>query len=146
MVLRAQDWLYVAAFAIIDQVAKAIVLATEPSNAVFELVWNTGAGFGILQGQNWWLLALGLVVFAIVMWKLVPSAKPREHFAYLAFAGGILGNSIDRVLHGAVVDFISIGSFPVFNLADSFITISVAYLVAKGLKESFDNWNFSKKR
>lgn len=141
MVLDKRDGVFVFILIVLDQLTKWIALVTKPHNILFDLTWNTGAGFGTLQGHNGWLLLVGIVVLAII-WKPLTESHGHEHTAYLALAAGIIGNGIDRITHHAVVDFISIASFPVFNVADSLITLSVVYLVAKALSESFSSWRF----
>jgi signal peptidase II len=90
------------------------------------------------------LLVISIVVL-ILLAKPLNETSGREKIAYLALAAGIIGNSIDRISIGAVTDFISVGTFPIFNVADSLITLSILYLVARGLKESFSSWNFKRK-
>jgi len=143
MVLR--DWFWIIGLIAADQLTKALAYFNKPYSGLFQLTMNTGAGFGILQGKNWVLLVISLVVLVLV-WRPFIESKGREHGAYLMLIAGILGNSIDRIFHAAVIDFVSIGSFPIFNLADSLITISILYLVARGLRESFRSWHFHRIR
>jgi len=99
---------------------------------------NTGAAWGIFQGGNAWLIALSLVVLTVLFFF-------RSHFfsdgvlnkvAMGLMIGGILGNLIDRVHHGFVVDFLDFifwgWHFPAFNVADSGICVGVAlYMLAQ---------------
>jgi signal peptidase II len=93
---------------------------------------NTGAAFGILQGQGFFLVISTLIgLGAIAAYYLYP---PFDHgvlrFALSLMLGGALGNLFDRLRQGYVVDFInSHGWWPTFNLADSAITIGIAILV-----------------
>lgn len=144
MVLNLRDGAIVLFLVILDQATKAWARAVEPNNILFQLTYNTGAGFGILQGKNIILLVISIIVL-ILLAKPLSETSGREKFAYLALGAGIIGNSIDRVSIGAVTDFISVGTFPIFNVADSLITLSILYLVARGLKESFSSWNFKRK-
>jgi signal peptidase II len=93
---------------------------------------NTGAAFGILHGYSGVFTALAVVV-AILIIAFFPQV-PKEDWIFrvaLGFQlGGALGNLIDRLTIGHVVDFISVGTFPVFNVADSCITIGVILLLA----------------
>jgi signal peptidase II len=91
-------------------------------------VTNSGAAFGILQGQTPFLIitsSLGLA--AIILYYVYP---PMDHglirVALGMQLGGAIGNLIDRVRLGEVTDFIDVGSFPTFNVADSSISISIA--------------------
>jgi signal peptidase II len=105
----------------------------------FSLVWNRGVSFGFLSGgwARW-----GLTVFALAVSLGLAVWIWRAHRLFTGVAiglvmGGALGNMIDRVIYGAVVDFVDvheIGFFPwVFNVADSGITCGVILLLAEGL-------------
>ena len=92
---------------------------------------NSGAAFGILQEFGGIFTILALIV-AIVIILYFPQIPRRDKFLRLALGlqlGGALGNLIDRLSQGYVTDFISVGSFPVFNIADSSITIGVVLLL-----------------
>jgi len=91
-------------------------------------VTNSGAAFGILQGQTPFLIvtsSLGLA--AILLYYVYP---PMDHglirIALGLQLGGALGNLIDRVRLGEVTDFVDVGSFPTFNVADASISVSIA--------------------
>lgn len=98
----------------------------------FEYAENTGAAFGIMTSATGALALISLLIAAggvFMLW--------REHrrdllatFAIALVVGGALGNVIDRIYRGYVVDFVAVGSFPRFNLADSAITIGVLMLLA----------------
>lgn len=90
-------------------------------------VTNSGAAFGILQGQTPFLIVMSLLgVTAIVLYYIYP---PMDHgiirVALGMQLGGAAGNLIDRVRMGEVTDFVDVGSFPTFNVADSSIFVSV---------------------
>jgi signal peptidase II len=94
-------------------------------------VTNTGAAFGILQGQTLFLMVttfFGLAV--ILLYYLYP---PMEHgILRLALGlqlGGAMGNLADRVRLGKVTDFIDVGPWPAFNVADSSIVVGVAIII-----------------
>jgi len=92
---------------------------------------NTGAAFGMLQGFGDLFTVLALVVAVAILYYF-PQVPRREWPLRAAMGlqlGGAVGNLIDRIVHGYVTDFISIGSFPVFNVADASITVGVAILV-----------------
>lgn len=85
----------------------------------FILVRNTGAAFGILAGQRWlFMLIAGLSVAGMI--GIFYYYRPRRltQLALGCVGGGALGNAADRILYGSVVDFVSVGWWPVFNLAD----------------------------
>ncbi len=82
-------------------------------------VHNRGAAFGIMQGMSWVFVALAAVV---VVGAVYYHSKYRPErwiqYALALIVGGSLGNVIDRLLYQSVVDFISVGWFPIFNVAD----------------------------
>jgi signal peptidase II len=99
---------------------------------------NTGAAFSFLAGasgwQRWFFTVLGLVAAAVIVWML--HAHPGQRLFSLAMAcilGGAIGNVVDRLLHGYVVDFLQFHwrgwYFPAFNVADSAITVGAACLI-----------------
>lgn len=91
---------------------------------------NSGAAFGILQGFGGIFMILAIVV-ALMIFVYFPQVPRRDWSLRLALGlqlGGALGNLIDRLRQGYVTDFISVGTFPVFNIADSSISIGVAVL------------------
>ncbi|MEJ2060205.1 MAG: signal peptidase II [Gammaproteobacteria bacterium] len=142
-------WLWLSfAVIVLDQLTKQAALAwLQPGLPVsvipgffnWNLMFNTGAAFSFLSAaggwQRWFFIMLALVVSAIiVIW--LRRLKPGEGWMALGLAlvlGGALGNVIDRVLRGHVVDFIQwyFRSYywPTFNLADSAITVGATILV-----------------
>jgi signal peptidase II len=129
-----------AAVVALDQVTKAIVRAKlERGEAWPDKDWvlniihvgNSGAAFGILQGQTMFLVFTSLIgVAAIVLYYLFP---PMEHgllrVALALQLGGAAGNLIDRVRFGEVTDFINFQFWPAFNVADSCISIGVVTIL-----------------
>ena len=127
-----------------DQVTKLLVVANIPlyGNApaidgLFHLTYvqNTGAAFSAFEGMQW-LFALVFVAFAAgIVWefskKRLPFTMLERWLIAAIFAGG-LGNMIDRIRLGYVVDMICVDfiNFPVFNVADCFITCGCIFLVA----------------
>lgn len=105
----------------------------------FTYVRNTGAAFSMLAGASGWqrwfftVLASGISI-ALVVWIFrLPRGQRLVAISLAMILGGALGNLIDRVLHGYVIDFVHAhwGSayFPAFNVADSAITIGAALLI-----------------
>lgn len=127
-------------------------------NGVLELHYleNRGAAFGVLQGQKLFILFVGLVVLAVILFCLIKLPdKKRYHILYYiagAMVAGAIGNMIDRVRFDYVVDFIyfSLIDFPIFNVADIYITLSVIVLAIVVLfvykEEDFDFLNFKQKK
>ena len=118
----------------LDQITKYFVVKYSP-HIEFKLltltsIRNTGAGFGILQGQTFFL---GLISLAVTLGLIYYYPKlPRKKIPQLFFAlflGGTIGNMLDRFFRGYVVDFINFSFWPAFNIADSALTIAVIGLI-----------------
>lgn len=91
----------------------------------FQLLFNYGAAWGILAHQNIFLLIVNLLVLLTVIYFFSYLLKFRWCGLAAPFIlAGILGNGLDRLKYGYVVDFVSISSFPVFNFADVYLSIS----------------------
>ncbi len=101
-----------------------------PKLLSFDLVHNYGAAYGILQNQRLFLLAVTFIVIigGIVFAKSIIQSKYSQYGLLFLLAGAI-GNGIDRLLLGYVIDFINIKIFPVFNFADIFIDIAVGCFI-----------------
>ncbi len=94
---------------------------------------NTGAAFGIFKGYNLILIIVTIIVI-VLCFKWIK--KKEFHYLPLSFIiGGAMGNLIDRLLFGYVRDFIDFKIWPVFNLADSFITIAIILIIYKKIKK-----------
>jgi signal peptidase II len=92
---------------------------------------NSGAAFGMLQGFSMVFTVLAIIVSLAILYYF-PQVSKQDRYLRLALGlqlGGAVGNLIDRLTQGYVTDFISVGSFPVFNVADSSITLGVAVLI-----------------
>ena len=124
----------------LDQVTKSWALAAL-SDGPHDLVWtlrlrltfNSGAAFSLGSGFPWLFVALGLVMLAVMTVVVVRGDLPRWPAAALGLvAGGAVGNLIDRLFRdhdGAVVDFIDLQWWPVFNVADASIFLGVLLLI-----------------
>jgi signal peptidase II len=92
---------------------------------------NTGAAFGLFQDSNTFFIILAIFA-ALFIFFYFPQVEREEwplRVAMVFQLGGAIGNLADRITIGSVTDFISVGDFPVFNIADSSITIGVAVLL-----------------
>jgi signal peptidase II len=94
--------------------------------------WEHGAAFGMLPsaGLIFSIVALAVSAAIIYYFPRVPENQAAVRVALALQLGGAVGNLIDRVLFGPVTDFISLGAFPVFNVADASISVGVALLLA----------------
>jgi signal peptidase II len=94
--------------------------------------YNSGAAFGMFQGYGWVFIPLALLVSILIIYYY-PQIEARDWWLKLAMGmemGGALGNVIDRfLLEGKVTDFISVGNFPVFNIADASVSVGVVIMV-----------------
>lgn len=138
---------------LLDQFTKVLIVGTytlgdsTPITSFFNIVraHNTGAAFSFLADasgwQRWFFTGVGFVAATVILWLL--RSHPGQKlfcFALACILGGAIGNVIDRVVHGYVVDFLDFhwswlaplfhrGHFPAFNVADSAITIGTICLV-----------------
>ena len=143
--LKAYTFLLPISFSIVilDQWTKSLVRANLSFNEVWMPVewlapyvrivnWhNTGAAFGIFQGMNGVFLVLAFFIIAMILFYF-PQIPVEDYYFRLALSlqmAGAAGNLIDRLYRGFVTDFISIGKFAVFNVADSCITMGVVVLM-----------------
>jgi len=93
-------------------------------------VHNRGAAFGIMQGQSWFFLIMAaIVIIVLVFFNVKYSPERWLQYATGLIVGGSLGNMIDRWFNGAVRDFLSVGWWPVFNVADMAIVCGGALLM-----------------
>ena len=137
-------WLAAVAALALDQFTKHVVVAgfapSESRIAVPHLLWwtyvqNTHGAFGLFGSQAWLLVLMSVVVLAI-FWFAFRDAAAHSALVQIAFGGivgGAIGNVVDRFHYGYVVDFIDLRWWPVFNVADSCITVGVALLVLTSL-------------
>ena len=110
------------------------------------LLFNPGAAFSFLAQssgwQRWFFTVLGLLASAYIFWLLRKSQQDKLlSFALSLILGGALGNVLDRIMYGAVVDFIDLyyqhWHWPAFNLADSAICVGAALIVLTELRKTF---------
>lgn len=143
----------------LDQVTKLLVVRNIPYGAVtpcvdglFHLTYvqNFGAAFSFLQGQRWLFIAVFAVFVGLLIWGFCKKTLPFTRFelwCLAAILGGGLGNILDRVFRGYVVDMIAVEfiNFPVFNVADCFITCGAIALIVHLIFWNRDFWKDEKK-
>ncbi len=129
-----------------DQFTKVLILGyyqlgdSTPVTSFFNIVrvHNSGAAFSFLASaggwQRWFFTAIGIGAALLIVWMLKNHASQKLFaFALASILGGAVGNVIDRVLYGYVVDFLDFHwrgwHFPAFNVADSAITVGAACLI-----------------
>jgi signal peptidase II len=120
---------------VVDQLSKYLVvhlldlarvraIDVFPPYLNFRMAWNTGVNFGVLSSNRWLLIAIALIITALILWwvRQTPGSLWRRIAAGL-LAGGALGNVIDRLIYGAVADFLNMSCCGInnpfaFNIAD----------------------------
>lgn len=131
-------------FLVVDIVSKFYVSNNLSVNESIEVVpeffyityvKNTGAAWSILSGKTWLLVIVSLIIISFIcgyIYKNKPKSK-LEIVGYSMVLGGAIGNFIDRVIYGYVIDFFDFVicgyDYPIFNMADSFILMGVVLLV-----------------
>ncbi len=138
---------------VVDQLTKTLIVARFTlADSVVVTEWlnivrahNTGAAFSFLAGasgwQRWFFVALGVAASGFIVWMLHRHPGQRLFcFAVSLVLGGAIGNVLDRLVHGHVIDFVQVhwswlepmfpgGFFPSFNVADSAISVGAASLL-----------------
>ena len=147
-------WLGLAFIVLLaDQFTKVLVIGSYQLGDSLQItsffnlvrVHNSGAAFSFLAGatgwQRWFFTIIGVLAAVVILWLLKSHAGQKLFaFALACILGGALGNVLDRLLYGYVVDFLQFhwswlapvfpgGYFPAFNLADSAISLGVACLI-----------------
>ena len=145
MVTKQKHYLFfiVAALVfVLDQLSKLAVKGLQqpvvliPSFLQVTYIENTGSSFGMLQGWSYFLAAMGIII--IIAFLLFFRSFPKDLLAIAAIGlilGGALGNTVDRLLLGHVVDFIDFSFWPAFNIADSAMTIGVVLLIFESFRK-----------
>lgn len=137
---------------ILDQLVKYFVVSTSLNipiiKNIFNLMYvkNTGGMYGMLTNNNWLFVITSLailIILSVYVVKSVDKNKPQFTIWQFIIAGGV-SNLIDRIFRGAVIDFIQLKFFGVFNLADACIVIGVCLICFLELKEFFESGNNKK--
>lgn len=127
-------------FVVIDQIVKILViskLALQQSitiiNNFFNITYvrNTGAAWSILSGNVLLLIIISVLALVAIYYYLIKDKELNkiDIVSYSMLIGGIIGNLIDRIVHGYVIDYLDFKifnyNFPIFNVADTLIVISI---------------------
>lgn len=159
------DLLILALLVTLDQYTKYIAvqkLKNQPAfniiNGVLEFNYleNRGAAFGMLQNQKIFFVFVAAVFLCVIIYVLVKAPLDKKYFKLhillVMIAGGAIGNLIDRLRFDYVVDFIYIVliNFPIFNVADMYVTFSTVLLIIQVLfvykENDFYFLSFNQKR
>jgi signal peptidase II len=136
------DFFLISVLLLIDRLTKifAINLKQPIGYIILEFIYvkNTGAGFSIFNNMNIVLAILASIIGIILTYYYVSKNKnikvPR--FSFITIISGTIGNIIDRIFNGGVIDFINFRFFPVFNFSDILIFIGVSYWIILIIKEN----------
>ncbi|MEE1255800.1 MAG: signal peptidase II [Lachnospiraceae bacterium] len=138
------DVIFLAILIFLDQITKyfAIVYlkgqeSLKVVDGVFEFNYleNRGAAFGMLQDQKFFFVFIAVVILAVIAYVLFKTPNQKKytklHIALVFIAAGAIGNMIDRLRFDYVVDFFyfSLINFPIFNVADIYVTCAAIYIV-----------------
>lgn len=141
-------------FLIVDQITKILVVNSlvpgkniEIIKNIFSIIYtnNTGAAFSILLGKRIFLIVVAVLIIGVLLYYIKRNKieKKIDIIALSFVIGGSLGNLIDRIVRGYVIDFISIKlgnyNFPIFNVADILIVIGVFLLLLSSRRRQSDD-------
>lgn len=159
------DLIFLIILVAIDQVTKyaaVIKLKNEPAFNIidgvlqFNYLENRGAAFGMLQNQKIFFVFIAVIFLSVIVYVLYKTPNDKKyrmlHVLLILIAGGAIGNLIDRLRLDYVVDFIYIVliNFPIFNIADMYVTFATAILVIQVLfvykENDFNFLSFNQKK
>jgi len=144
-------YLIIIIFTLLDQIIKYVVVnnlflgeSIKVINNFFSITYvtNDGAAFNILSGNKMFFILLGVII-TIFLINYSKNKPKLERFTYYLLISGIIGNLIDRIIKGYVIDYLDFNifgyNFPVFNFADICITISAIMLLVIEVLENGKN-------
>lgn len=159
------DFVFLILLVLGDQMTKYIAVLKLKDGPAFSIIdgvlefnylENRGAAFGILQNQKIFFVFVAAIFLCVIIYVLVKAPDDKKytrlHVLLVMIAGGAIGNMIDRLRLDYVVDFIYIVliNFPIFNVADMYVTFSTAILVVQVLfiykENDFNFLSFNKKK
>ena len=161
----SNTWLIATCLTALDQAAKWIVLLVldlpatgtltlVPGFLEFVLAWNTGINFGLLSSKSpigqWFLVAIAITISLGLSWWIRNGADNRRQWGVALIVGGAFGNAIDRVIHGAVVDFINVSGFGIdnpfsFNIADILVFMGAGLIALSTSQKPEDRGEFDQR-
>ncbi|MBU4532876.1 MAG: signal peptidase II [Eubacteriales bacterium] len=141
-------WALVIAVLAADQITKQIVVQQLTPGTPYPVVegvlnltyiLNPGGAFGFLASLELLLLAVTLLVVAVIVTLHLAIIRSGYGLPVALLLGGAIGNLVDRLRLGAVIDFIDFGFWPVFNVADIAIVVGIALLVYRVIRSKPDD-------
>ncbi len=145
--------LLIAAFVVaVDQFTKYLVTSNMSEgmgipiiDGIFHLTFilNPGAAFGILENNRWFFVvtALSVLIFLFYYRRAIMAESKLVQMGIALFAGGALGNLIDRIRTGLVIDFFDFRIWPIFNVADIAICLGVGLILWSTIKTELKRTN-----
>ncbi len=131
-----KDFIFVLILIVIDQLTKLYFIGKHIylfKYFSFNFVANTGISFGFFKGYNILFILISLLVILFVFYFY--NKEKKHSLAFNFILAGAFGNLIDRIFRGYVIDFVDLGFWPVFNLADVFVTCGALLLLYYMMKE-----------
>ena len=131
----------IIAAVVLDQAAKYLIVSRMTLGQSYPVIQNilhftyieknTGMVFGIFQGGNFIILAIAIILTGVIIWTMLKGKERMLKISLALVAGGAIGNIIDRIFRGGVVDFIDARfvDFYVFNVADCFVCIGAGIMI-----------------
>ena len=139
--------IYTSLIAVIfDRIIKLMVMSLDKSIVIIKnffsitFVTNMGGAWSILSGYRWLLIIISIISLIVIYFAFIKGNKlgKLNGITLGLLIGGIIGNLLDRIIYGYVIDYLDFYifgyNFPIFNLADSLIVISVIILIIIELK------------
>lgn len=142
--LLVTDFMLFVILVIADQLTKHLAVVRLKNQAAYNLIngilefnylENRGAAFGVLQNQKYFFVFVALIFIGVIVFVLIKVPMQKKYYSLnillVMIAAGAVGNMIDRVRYDYVVDFIYLVciQFPIFNVADIYVTTSTVILV-----------------
>ncbi len=142
--LLVTDFMLFVILVITDQLTKHLAVVRLKNQAAYNLIngilefnylENRGAAFGVLQNQKYFFVFVALVFIGVIVFVLIKVPTQKKYYSLnillVMIAAGAVGNMIDRVRYDYVVDFIYLVciQFPIFNVADIYVTTATVILV-----------------
>ena len=142
--LLVTDFMLFVILVITDQLTKHLAVVRLKNQAAYNLIngilefnylENRGAAFGVLQNQKYFFVFVALIFIGVIVFVLIKVPTQKKYYSLnillVMIAAGAVGNMIDRVRYDYVVDFIYLVciQFPIFNVADIYVTTATVILV-----------------
>ena len=134
----------IASIVILDQITKLFIRKYleygQSQNIIgifsFTYLKNTGVSFGLFKGSNFLFTLISIIALIFFLYAFFKNKKYSLQFSFII--SGIIGNTIDRILLGHVIDFIDFYYWPVFNISDSMISIGMIWILVLLIRNDED--------